>query len=109
MNLSQKNDVKLPAKIGYVCLKNKNLMEPYYKAINDSRQQIIQDYAVYEEDGSYRVPEDKVEEANNKLQEILDMEEPDVNIQKINVNDIPESIPMDILNGLMSMLIEEEE
>ena len=105
--LSQKNDVKLPAKIGYICLKNKNLLEPYYKTISESRMQIIQEYAEVDEDGSMRVPEDKIPEANDKLQEILDIEE-EVDLQKININDIGESLPMDILTGLMPIIIEEE-
>lgn len=105
--LSQKNDVKLPAKIGYICLKNKNLLEPYYKTISESRDKIVQEYIEKDEEGNMRVPEDKIEEANNKLQEILDIEE-DIDLQKINIKDIEdESLPMDILNGLMPILIEE--
>jgi hypothetical protein len=70
---------------------------------------IIQEYAISDKEGKIKVPEDKIDEANEKLQEILDMEENDVNIQKININDIQESLPMDILTGLMPMLIEGEE
>ena len=36
------------------------------------------------------------------------MEEEGVNLQKININDISESLPMDILNGLMPMIKDEE-
>ena len=68
--LSQKSDVKLPAKIGYICLKNKNLLEPYYKTISESRMQIIQEYAEVDEEGKMRVPEDKIQEANDKLEDL---------------------------------------
>ena len=71
--------------------------------------QIIQQYAESDENGNFKVPEDKIDEANEKLQEILNMEETEINLQKININDISESLPMDILNGLMPMLIEDEE
>lgn len=107
--LSHKENIILPIKVGYVCLKNKNLLEPYYNAINDSRLRIIQKYAEQDENGDLRVPKNKIEEANKELQEVLDMEETDIKIQKININDIQESLPMDIITGLMPMLIEEEE
>ena len=107
VTLSTKDDIKLPVKIGYICLKNKNLLEPYYKAINESRQQIIQEYIAEDEEGNLRVPEDKINEANQKLQEILDMEEEnEIILQKINISDISDPLPMDIINGLMPILEE---
>ncbi len=107
-DLSCANDIKLSAKIGYICIKNKKIIEPYFQTIDESRINIIQNYLKEDEEGNLRVPEDKIKEANEKLQEILDIEE-DVNIQKVNINDIQESLPMDILTGLMPMLIDEKE
>lgn len=105
--LTSTKEIKLPAKVGYICLKDRNLLKPYYDAILESRQKVIDEYLVIDEEGNSKVPEDKVEEANVKLVEILEMEENDIPLQKFNINDISsESFSLEILDALMPIIEE---
>lgn len=103
VKLSQNKELKMPAKVGYVILKNRNLLEPYYKALIESRYSIIEKYAEKTEDGNLEVPSDKIEEANKELEELLALEE-DINLTTINVNVLPDGIDLEILDNLMPIL-----
>lgn len=101
-------EIKLPAKVGYICLKDRNLLKPYYDAILESRQKVVTEYLITDEEGNSKVPDGKIEEANSKLLEILDMEEDDIpTLQKFNINDISsESFSLEILDALMPIIEE---
>ena len=103
VKLSQNKELKMPAKVGYVILKNRNLLEPYYKALIESRYSIIEKYAEKNEDDSLEVPSDKIEDANKELVELLALEE-EINLSKINVNTLPDGIDLEILDNLMPIL-----
>lgn len=106
VQLSQNKELKIPAKVGYLFLKNKNLLEPYYKALMEARYSIIEKYAETTEDGQLQVPADKLDIANAELNELLAMEEQDINLSKIKVDNLPDGIDLTLLNNLMLILEE---
>lgn len=70
------------------------------------RTNIIKKYSIKNENGDYQVPEDKIDIANAELEEVLNIEENNVFLQKIKISDIQESLPMNIINDLMPILEE---
>lgn len=106
VQLSQNKNLKVPAKVGYLFLKNKNLLEPYYKALMEARYGIIEKYAEKTENGQLQVPADKLDIANAELNELLAMEEQNINLSKIKVDSLPDEIGLDLLDNLMLILEE---
>ena len=106
VKLSQNKELKMPAKVGYLLLKNKNLLEPYYKALMEARYGIIEKYAVTTEDGQLQVPAEKLDVANAELNDLLAMEEEGINLSKIKVDNLPDNIELELLDNLMLILEE---
>lgn len=101
--LSHDKELKMPAKVGYTILKNRNLLEPYYKALMESRYSIIEKYAEKNDEGQLEVPSEKLGEANKELADLLEMEE-EIQLTKLNVESLPDGIDLEILDNLMPIL-----
>ena len=104
VNLSQNNNIQMPIKVGYLILKNKNLLEPYYKSLEEARMSVVKRYGVQDSNGDFRVPDDKLKIANEELDEILGIEEEGVILQKIKVDSMQQFLPMDIISDIMPIL-----
>lgn len=87
--------VKIPIKIGYVLLKNKNILAPLYQAIRESLNLISG-----KETGD--------NEKNKELEELSNYEN-DLSIEKIPLSAISEtSLPIDLLEKIFIAIDDEK-
>lgn len=106
VQLTRNKDIKTTAKTGYLLLKNKNLLEPYYKALIESRYSIIEKYAEKNDQGELIVPPENIDAANKELTDLLAVEEENLQLSKINIENLPDGIDLEILDNLMLLLEE---
>lgn len=78
----------LPAKVSYFIQKNRLKLLEYAEQIEQARTKIIKHYGKLDADGiRYNIQEDKVEEANNELMDLLSISQ-DIDISMINLSDL---------------------
>lgn len=94
----------LPAKIGFCIQKNAQTLLTLAQEIEERRMELLRHYAVTDEEGNMSVPEDKVAQANEDLQGLLDVTQ-EVNVLTIDINKIADlELSMEQINALMFMV-----
>ena len=77
---------KLPIKISFYLQKNKNTLLQLAQDIEQTRLEIARSYGVLDEETSqYVIPPEKMEEANQELNDLFNLEQ-DVQIYTINID-----------------------
>lgn len=104
--LIQDKDLRFNIQVGYALLKNKAILEDEAKIIYEARHNIIEQYGKIE-DGVYKVPQEKIDEANLKIQELMEIEnEIGEKLKIISFDQIEENLRLDQIEGLMPILNE---
>lgn len=94
----------LPAKIGFCIQKNAQTLLTLAQEIEERRIAIVRHYAEIDENQNLAVPEEKIPQANEELQGLLDIEQ-EVNILTIDINKIENlELSMEQINALMFMV-----
>lgn len=65
------NETYFPAQVSFAIQKNKALLLPLAEEVDTGRNNIIKHYGEEQENGTFLIPEDKIEAANNELNELL--------------------------------------
>lgn len=104
--LIQDKNLKFNIQTGYALLKDKAILEDEAKIIYEARHQILKNYGKIE-DGVYKVPQEKIDEANLKIQELMNIESGiEEKLRKISFNQINENLRLEQIEGLMPILNE---
>ena len=79
----------LPAKVNFYIQKNKKKITELAQEIDATRTQIVKNFGVQseEEENKYIIPQNKIQEAQHELDELLDIKQ-EVEINLISINDI---------------------
>lgn len=86
------NTQRLPMKVNFYLQKNKKTLMDLAQDIESSRMEIINTYGEISEDGTqYIIPKEKVELAQKELEDLLNLEQ-EVQIYKINIDNLPDDI-----------------
>lgn len=103
------NDLKLPIKINFYLIKNKNLLMQLAQELDKNRADILNNYGVLSDDKtSYIIPPEKVEAANQALDELFALTQ-EVQIYMISLKDFNETdtLTLQQMEALMFMIEEE--
>lgn len=85
---------KLPIKVNFYLQKNKTALTSLAQDIEINRTSIISHYGTLSEDGTqYIIPKEKVEEAQNELNDLLALEQ-EVNIYMISMDSLSDDITL---------------
>lgn len=103
--ISQDKELKLNARTSFYLARNKNLLEPYYNAIVETRTKILEKYGEIKKDGSWFVPKSRIEEFTREWNAFMDIENI-VNLQKIKVEDFQTQINIEIMGKLLPIIEE---
>jgi hypothetical protein len=103
--IGQDKELKFDAKTSFYLARNKNLIEPYYNAIVETRRKLLDKYGEPEEGGNWFVPKEKVEEFTREWDSFMNIENI-VNLQKISVEDFKSQINIKIMGKLLSIIEE---
>lgn len=86
------NTQRLPMKVNFYLQKNKKTLIDLGQDIESSRMEIINTYGKISEDGTqYVIPQEKIELAQKELEDLLNLEQ-EVQIYKINIDNLPDDI-----------------
>lgn len=86
------NTQRLPMKVNFYLQKNKKTLMDLGQDIESSRMEIISTYGTISEDGTqYTIPQEKIELAQKELEDLLNLEQ-EVQIYKINIDNLPDDI-----------------
>lgn len=85
---------KLPVKINFYLQKNKKILTSLGQDIEESRMGIVRSFGELTENGeSYMIPAEKVSEAQKEIAELLALEQ-EVEIYKVNIDNLPEDLSL---------------
>ena len=70
-------------KLGYACARNLRKLRDAGKEFNDKRDELIMQYGIPQEDGSYTIPAEKIEELNKAIREYADIEH-EVDVMRVS-------------------------
>lgn len=102
--LKEKNEISLPVTLAYQLVRNMQKLEPLYMAIEEARRNLFKVYV----DENDIIPNDKINEVNQKLQE-LGMIKEELNLYLIKLKDISYiNLPIDIVRKLMPIIKEDD-
>lgn len=85
---------KLPVKINFYLQKNKKTLMALGQDIEEARMNIVRSFGEASEDGeSYKIPADKINAAQKEVMDLLGLEQ-EVEIYKINIDNLPEDLSL---------------
>lgn len=92
-----------PIEVSFALAKNKHILNPIYTAVMDTRQKIILENGIRNEDNTYTIPNEKIEKVNNDLRNLYNLSS-EVNLNYINVNTLEGKISLKFMEGLLPIL-----
>lgn len=109
MNSFSNNDLKLPIKINFYLQKNQLELLTLAQDIEKQRIDIVKEYGTLDEEtNNYIVPNNKIAEATEKINELFDLTQ-DVKIYKVKLEDFGDiDFTPNQMKALLFMIEEEE-
>lgn len=104
--LSSNTDLKFGIKIGYAFAKNLEILKPEVKIISNLRQQIFNELGTSDGNGGIIVPKDRVDELNQKLDELMGIEN-ELNIFYVPIeafDEFTDKLSLKDISGLSVMI-----
>lgn len=102
--LSQDKDLKFGVKISYIFAKNKNILEPFYNAIIDTRQKLLNKYGEAQENGDWRVTKEKMDIFMSEWDSFMKIDN-FIAIDKINIEELSEEkIGINLMEKLLPII-----
>ena len=102
--ISQDKELKFGARISYIFAKNKNLLQPYYDAIIDTRQKILEKYGEPQDNGNWHVSKEKMDVFMSEWNAFMEIEN-FITVDKINLEDLEnEKIGIELMEKLLSII-----
>lgn len=92
-----------PIEVSFALAKNKHILTSIYTAIMDTRQKIIIENGIKNDDNTYTIPNEKIEKVNNDLKNLYSLTS-EVNLNYINVNTLDGKISLKFMEGLLPIL-----
>ena len=77
----------LPAKVNFYIQKNKKKIAELAQEIEIARAEIIKNFGEQKEDGKYYIPQDKIQEAQQELLDLLNIQQ-EIEVFTISLDDI---------------------
>lgn len=110
LNENFSNKVKyIPMKIGFAIQKNTNILTRLVQEIDESKLEVGKEFGVLQQDGSYKIPKEKVQEVNKELMDLAKYEQ-EVDVKKILYSDIKDlEFTMPQIDSIMFMIEDDSE
>ena len=90
----QDNNQRLPIKINFYLQKNKKTLLELSQDIEKSRIEIAKHYGVFDpETNKYNIPNEKLTIVNQELNDLFNLEQ-EVNIYKVNINNLSDDFDL---------------
>ena len=103
--LAENKDIQLTVQASYYLAYDKNALEPFYKAIIDTRNAFLDKYGT-KTDAGWTVPKEQVDNFTNAWEECLAIEVP-LNLKGIELKDIGGQVNLDLMSKLLPLIFDE--
>ena len=104
--ITNKKNNEIPVVDGFNICKNERILEPYYTALIEMRQTILQKYGTINSDGQIILPSELIEQVNIELNELLSIDN-EIQLQPIPLESLRNLyLPLEIIQGLMPIISE---
>lgn len=101
--LNQISQIKFKPKTSYILAKDKIILEPYYQTIIKCQQDIWESFGEKTNEG-FRIPNEKIEEANNAMKELMEVEN-NIVLDGVSIDDFgDEVIDMETLEKIIDII-----
>lgn len=102
--LSQDKDLKFNIKTCFILAKNKNLLQPLYDAILETRQRILEKYGTVQENGNWFISNENMDTFKKEWDSFMEMDS-FVSLQNINLQDLKEqTLNIDLMTKLLPLI-----
>ena len=106
--IGQLKEINLPIRMSFQLIKNLKLLEPYYTSIQEVRNSVLVKYG-YDGTPNFQFAQEKIEDINKELMEILEIEN-EVAVSQIWMVDLEKALPqapLTLLEALYPIIGEE--
>ena len=102
--ISQDKELKFGIRVSYTFAKNKNLLQPYYDAIIDTRQKILKKYGEPQDNGDWHVNKEKMDIFMSEWNAFMEIEN-FISLEKVRIEDLEgEKIGIDLMEKLLPII-----
>lgn len=102
--ISQDKELKFGVRISYTFAKNKNILQPYYDAIVDTRQKILEKYGEPQDNGDWYVSKEKMDIFMSEWNAFMEIEN-FVNLEKVKIENLEgEKIGIKLMEKLLPVI-----
>ena len=102
--IGQDKELKFDIKTSFILAKDKNILQPVYDAILETRQKILEKYGEPLENGDWRVPNEKIKDFQKEWNDFMEMEN-FISLQGITLEDIKtKEIHIDLMEKLLPLI-----
>ena len=102
--ISADKDLKFDIKTSYILAKDKHVLEPYYNAVAETRQKLLEKYGRVHDNGDWIVPKENVKEFTKEWTDFMEMENL-IQLEGITLEDFKdEKIGVELMEKLLSLI-----
>ena len=102
--ISQDKELKFGIKVSYIFAKDKNMLQPYYDAIIETRQKILEKYGELQDNDNWHVNKEKMNIFMSEWNAFMGIEN-FINLEKVKIEDLEgEKISIELLEKLLPII-----
>ena len=102
--ISQDKELKFNIKTSYILAKNKHILEPFYNAISETKEKLINKYGKPKEDGTWFVSKEDVPNFTKEWNNFMDMDN-FINLESIRLQDLEEEkLGIELMEKLLKII-----
>lgn len=102
--IGQNKNLKFEIKTSYILAKDKHILEPYYNAIIETRQRLLDKYGDPQDNGDWKVPKEKVKDFTREWDDFMEMENL-IQLQNIELKDLEgEKLDIELMEKLLNLI-----
>lgn len=102
--ISQKPELQFNIRISYIFAKTKNILEPFYKAIIENKDKILQQYGTSNENGSWHISNEVLKEFEQEWNHLMSIEN-EIELQQVKLEDFGDTrIGVELLGKILPLI-----
>lgn len=102
--LGQDKELRFGIKISYIFARNKNILEPFYNAVIETREKLLEKYGEAQENGDWHISKEKMDIFMSEWNAFMEIEN-FVNLDKVKIEDLEgEKIGIELMEKLLPVI-----
>ena len=102
--ISQDKELKFGVRISYTLAKDKNILQPYYDAIIDTRQKILEKYGEPQDNGDWHINKEKMDVFMSEWKAFMEIENY-IGLDGVKIEDLDgEKIGIELIEKILPII-----